>query len=187
MEILGIDNLIIQGVSLAEVQKSRSINCFDTTFKRKSDLPKKFKTKALNLSAEIVKTGIKSFVTETKYSYTVWEEEKIEKTDLSSINDDQIMLESDSLNSFSSNDRNNINYTYQYNQPASENMIKDFNYKSTPMIINETTPLNRETSFSADQQIEITNVDELKVTEEVNKKNTTIKKTRTYRGVVYEL
>ncbi len=187
MDIIGLDNLVIQGVSLAEVQQSLSINCFDTTFKRKSDLPKKFKTKALNLSAEIVKTGIKSFVTETNYSYTVWEEEKIEKTDLSSILDDQIMQESESESSLSSDELNKIDYTYQYNQPSSENIIKDFNYKSTPMTINETIPLNRETSSSTAQQIGITNVDELKVTEEVNQKNTTIKKTRTYRGIVYEL
>ncbi|AFZ48180.1 hypothetical protein Cyast_2231 [Cyanobacterium stanieri PCC 7202] len=77
MEILSLDNLQNYGVNPAEVQKALKIECFGKSFLRKSDVPKKFKEKALFLASELLTKGEQSFVTETNFSYTVWAEEKI--------------------------------------------------------------------------------------------------------------
>ncbi|WP_373480045.1 hypothetical protein [Geminocystis sp.] len=75
MKILLLDDLVNQGVIASEIRRSLSINCFGKTFHRKSDLPKKFKEKALNICKEILDIGKESFILETNYSYTIWEEE----------------------------------------------------------------------------------------------------------------
>ncbi|WP_330203983.1 hypothetical protein [Cyanobacterium sp. Dongsha4] len=77
MKILTAHELTQQGISLADVQKSLTMTYLTKKFRRKSDLPKKFREKALNLCAEIEGLGKESFVIETNYSYTVWEEEKV--------------------------------------------------------------------------------------------------------------
>lgn len=77
MEILSLDNLQNHGVNPAEVQKALKIQCFGKSFLRKSDVPKKFKEKALFIASELVSKGEQSFVTETNFSYTVWTEEKV--------------------------------------------------------------------------------------------------------------
>lgn len=76
MKILTLEDLISQGLSIPEVQKSLTMTYLSKQFRRKSDLPKKFREKALSLCAEIEDSGRESFVIETNYSYTVWEEEK---------------------------------------------------------------------------------------------------------------
>lgn len=77
MEILSLDNLQNYGVNPTEVQKALKIQCFGKSFLRKSDVPKKFREKALFLASELLTKGEHSFVTETNFSYTVWAEEKV--------------------------------------------------------------------------------------------------------------
>jgi len=76
MKILTANELTQQGISMAEVQKSLTMTYLTKNFRRKSDLPKKFREKALSICTEINTLGKESFVIETNYSYTVWEEEK---------------------------------------------------------------------------------------------------------------
>ncbi|AUC62008.1 hypothetical protein AA637_13040 [Cyanobacterium sp. HL-69] len=78
MEILSLEHLQTHGVKAEEIQKGLKIKCFGKSFLRKSDVPKRFREKALFLSAELLSKGEESFVTETKFSYTVWMEEKVE-------------------------------------------------------------------------------------------------------------
>lgn len=79
MDILPLETLTVEGLTLPQVQQSLSIQCFGKSFQRKSDVPKKFKAKALNLASDLLKEGIESFVTETNFSYTVWAEKKVTK------------------------------------------------------------------------------------------------------------
>lgn len=82
MKILTVNELTQQGISISEMQKSLTMTYLNKNFKRKSDLPKKFKDKALSLCAEIEGLGKESFVIETNYSYTIWEEEKSVTSDV---------------------------------------------------------------------------------------------------------
>ena len=75
MYVINIEDLESQGVSSTEVKKSLQIECFDKIFRRTSDLPKRFKSKAFILCQELTNSGVHSFITETNYSYTVWKEE----------------------------------------------------------------------------------------------------------------
>ncbi len=76
MYVIDREELESQGVSDSEIKKSLQIECFESTFQRSSDLPKKYKRKALDLCQEFNNNGIRSFITETNYSYTVWKESK---------------------------------------------------------------------------------------------------------------
>jgi hypothetical protein len=76
MYVIDREQLESQGVSDSEVKKSLQIECFESIFQRSSDLPKKYKKKALDLCQEFNNNGIRSFITETNYSYTVWKESK---------------------------------------------------------------------------------------------------------------
>ncbi|MGY6531043.1 MAG: hypothetical protein ACXITR_14050 [Cyanobacterium sp.] len=80
MEILSAENLQVYGVKAEDIQKSLKIECFGKSFVRESDVPKKFREKALFLSSEFLTKGKQSFVTETNFSYTVWTEVKEVKT-----------------------------------------------------------------------------------------------------------
>jgi hypothetical protein len=71
MKLIFWEELTDQGISLSEIQRSLTLNCFGKTFHRQSDLPKKFKEKALNLCQEMIEQGKESFVIETHYSYTI--------------------------------------------------------------------------------------------------------------------
>lgn len=76
MNIFDCEDLENEGVSCTQVKQSLQIECFDKVFRRSADLPKKFKTKAFNLCLELTDKGINNFITETNYSYTIWEEAK---------------------------------------------------------------------------------------------------------------
>ncbi len=76
MRILTANELTKMGIAVAQVQQSLTLTYLTKEFRRQSDLPKKFKDKALNICQELYQNGKDSFVTETNYSYTVWEEEK---------------------------------------------------------------------------------------------------------------
>lgn len=79
MKLIFLEELTDQGISLSEIHRSLTLNCFGKTFCRKSDLPKKFKEKALNLCQEIIEQGKESFIIETRYSYAIWIEKKTDK------------------------------------------------------------------------------------------------------------
>lgn len=80
MKLLLLDDLVEQGISPTEIQKSLTLTCFAKTFRRQSVLPKKFKEKALNICKEMGKSGQETFILETNYSYTIWvEEERIKE------------------------------------------------------------------------------------------------------------
>ncbi|BAQ62850.1 hypothetical protein GM3708_3256 [Geminocystis sp. NIES-3708] len=75
MKLLLLEELTQQGISSSEIKRSLTLNYFGKTFHRQSDLPKKFKEKALNLCQEMIKKGKESFIIDTNYSYTIWVEE----------------------------------------------------------------------------------------------------------------
>lgn len=75
MKLLLLDDLVEQGISATELQRSMTLNCFAKTFRRESVLPKKFKDKAVNLCEEMTQLGQETFIVETNFSYTVWVEE----------------------------------------------------------------------------------------------------------------
>lgn len=105
MKLLLLDDLVEQGISPTEIQKSLTLTCFAKTFRRQSVLPKKFKEKALNICQEMSKSGQETFILETNYSYTIWvEEEKIKEqkkvSNVVSINsklDNKTSIKNDSL------------------------------------------------------------------------------------------
>lgn len=80
MNILTVGQLTEQGISVTEIQKSLTMTYLNKQYRRKSDLPKKFREKVLSLCAEIENLGKQCLITETNYSYTVWEEEKLVTT-----------------------------------------------------------------------------------------------------------
>jgi hypothetical protein len=82
VRIVSHEELSYHGISPAEIQKSLEIQCFKKKFQRKSDLPKKFKEKAIYVCTTIMEMGLESFITETNYSYTVWEESQIQKEEI---------------------------------------------------------------------------------------------------------
>jgi hypothetical protein len=87
MKLLLLNDLVEQGISATEIQKSLTLTCFAKTFRRQSVLPKKFKEKALNICQEMGESGQETFILETNYSYTIWvEEEKIKEQKKTSIN-----------------------------------------------------------------------------------------------------
>lgn len=86
MRLLLLDDLIEEGISPTEVQKSLTLTCFAKTFRRQSDLPKKFKEKAFKLCQEMTKSGKETFILETNYSYTIWvEDDKIRQNNIAEI------------------------------------------------------------------------------------------------------
>lgn len=124
MKLLLLDDLVAQGISPTEIQKSLTLTCFAKTFRRQSVLPKKFKEKAVNICQEMGKSGQETFILETNYSYTIWvEEEKIKKEKIASnktlINselDDEKMRENDKTlemtTSFSQNNQIDSKQTF---------------------------------------------------------------------------
>ncbi len=131
VRILNQEDLSNHGISAAEVQKSLEIECFKKRFRRKSDLPKKFRDKAMSVSATVMEMGLESFITETNYSYTIWEESKIQpdiKPTKISTQFDNLKLSDDKsnkihfINSSKSDSRKNIN---QYSQYINDAKIND--------------------------------------------------------------
>ena len=76
MKVITDKELEKSGISVSEAQKSLTLVYLDKKFIRKSDVPKKFRDTALNICNKIYEMGKESFVTETNYSYTIWEEEQ---------------------------------------------------------------------------------------------------------------
>lgn len=74
--IVSFEDLNNQGISAEDLKKSLTLKYQSKTYRRRADLPKKFRDKAVILCEEIAREGKDSFVTETSFSYTVWEEEK---------------------------------------------------------------------------------------------------------------
>lgn len=77
MYVINIKDLETEGVSLSQIKQSLEIECFNKIFHRSSDLPKKFKDKAFNICQELREKGKHSFITETNYSYTIWQEKNL--------------------------------------------------------------------------------------------------------------
>ena len=71
-----INQLLEQGVQNAEIKQGFQIECFGKTFRRDSDLPKKFRDQAISRCQENIKSGLSSFIVETKLYLTVWKEEQ---------------------------------------------------------------------------------------------------------------
>ncbi|HIK38528.1 MAG: hypothetical protein NZ901_04245 [Geminocystis sp.] len=73
--VISFEELNSQGISAEDFKKSLTLKYQAKTYRRRADLPKKFREKAMVLCEEIAREGKDSFVTETSFSYTVWEEE----------------------------------------------------------------------------------------------------------------
>jgi hypothetical protein len=73
--IYSTEELIASELSLSDLQQSLVITYEGKKFRRKSDVPKKFKEKALNIYFQIGAEDKKGFISENTFSYTIWEEE----------------------------------------------------------------------------------------------------------------
>ncbi len=133
MKILTVDDLAQEGISISDVQKSLTMTYSTKNFRRKSDLPKKFKEKALSICAEIGNLGKESFVIETNYSYTVWEEEK-------SVNSEVKKIETNSSNSLIENKEHNSDI------PTSLTSVMDRNISSNSQIKVNSPPQEKTTA-----------------------------------------
>lgn len=213
MKLIFLEELTNQGISLSEIHRSINLNCFGKTFHRQSDLPKKFKEKALNLCQEIIEQGKDSFIVETRYSYTIWIEKNTAKENIkseysTSINDRSKESDYDKNKDFvkSSFDKNYI----EFDEKVSYIKRKD--------ILNETIFIEEKYNFLKSSQGEsnlekiqenknkgqvipksLTMLEDVKkyrgfvVNQSVNKQTVVEEKTpsqdkvkqRTYRGVAY--
>lgn len=129
MKILTAHELTQQGISLADVQKSLTMTYLTKNFRRKSDLPKKFRDKALNLCAEIEGLGKESFVIETSYSYTVWEEEKVANVEVKNLNsvspvEANINIQSSQISALDNNKSKDNNRVGKSKSSSQENYSK---------------------------------------------------------------
>jgi hypothetical protein len=77
MKIYTIEELEAEGIDGTTVKTEFKINCFNKTFIRATDLPKRFKSKALDSCQEYQKQGFDCFVVETPLFFSVWKEEKL--------------------------------------------------------------------------------------------------------------
>ena len=89
-EILSNNELMASGISLLNLKKSLTLTYQGKEFRRKSDIPKKFKEKALNIYHSIIQTGKKSLINEGPYSYTIWEEKPLQSLSSSSLQNSQV-------------------------------------------------------------------------------------------------
>ncbi|GAB4321509.1 MAG: hypothetical protein Kow0091_28940 [Geminocystis sp.] len=204
MKILTAHELTQQGISLADVQKSLTMTYLTKNFRRKSDLPKKFRDKALNLCAEIEGLGKESFVIETSYSYTVWEEEKVANVEVKNLNsaspvEANINIQSSQISALDDNESKNNNRVGKSKSSSQENYSKTeyniFQYSSKGDGFDHLKARKNQTaSISLDTSEDLVKYRGVVVnqppTEVVNtpqnKPSATPKrKPRTYRGVTY--
>ncbi len=204
MKLLKPEDLEKQGVSILAVQKARSLHYLSREFSRKSDLPKKFLQKALDICQEMAQTGKDSFITETNYSYTIWEEEKpvVSNNPKKSIpTSSQIKVEQ----------APSITYNQNYNNKSeSESKGKSYQPQMNVYIRDAQSEGNLNKSLKAntiddnnskltnnlDISISATKYRGLETTKNINDDKPTnnsstnnqnmINKKRSYRGVVYE-
>ena len=73
MNILTLDQLRANRISLNDVRRAVNLTLNNHQYDRRSDIPKKFFDKVSNICKQIEQAGIKYFVTENTYSYTIWE------------------------------------------------------------------------------------------------------------------
>lgn len=204
MKILTAHELTKQGISLADVQKSLTMTYLTKNFRRKSDLPKKFREKALNLCAEIEGLGKESFVIETSYSYTVWEEEKVANVEVKNLNsaspvEANINIQSSQISALDDNESKDNNRVGKSKSSSQENYSKTeyniFQYSSKGDGFDHLKARKNQTaSTSLDTSEDLVKYRGVVVnqppTEVVNtpqnKPSATPKrKPRTYRGVTY--
>ncbi|MBD2395123.1 hypothetical protein H6G11_12780 [Cyanobacterium aponinum FACHB-4101] len=204
MKILTAHELTQQGISLADVQKSLTMTYLTKNFRRKSDLPKKFRDKALNLCAEIEGLGKESFVIETSYSYTVWEEEKVANVEVKNLNsaspvEANINIQSSQISALDNNKFKDNNRVDKSKSSSQENYSKTeyniFQYSSKGDGFDHLKARKNQTaSISLDTSEDLVKYRGVVVnqppTEVVNtpqnKPSATPKrKPRTYRGVTY--
>ncbi|MTF37986.1 hypothetical protein [Cyanobacterium aponinum] len=204
MKILTAHELTQQGISLADVQKSLTMTYLTKNFRRKSDLPKKFRDKALNLCAEIEGLGKESFVIETSYSYTVWEEEKVANVEVKNLNsaspvEANINIQSSQISALDNNKSKDNNRVDKSKSSSQENYSKTeyniFQYSSKGDGFDHLKARKNQTaSISLDTSEDLVKYRGVVVnqppTEVVNtpqnKPSATPKrKPRTYRGVTY--
>ncbi len=170
MYVINMKDLESQGVSSTEVKKSLQIECFDKIFRRTSDLPKKFKGKAFILCQELTNSGVHSFITETNYSFTVWKEElNIEEKINQQNNQNNNLLAVTSKSTVAKNNNSPSNYQVFVREQ-----------ESAPAQIFESQDNTQEETSSIDQ--------ETVIEEKTNSKvHTAKRKTRTYRGITYQI
>ncbi|WP_342596649.1 hypothetical protein VKI21_11200 [Cyanobacterium aponinum UTEX 3222] len=204
MKILTAHELTQQGISLADVQKSLTMTYLTKNFRRKSDLPKKFRDKALNLCAEIEGLGKESFVIETSYSYTVWEEEKVANVEVKNLNsvspvEANLNIQSSQISALDDNESKNNNRVGKSKSSSQENYSKTeyniFQYSSKGDGFDHLKARKNQTaSTSLDTSEDLVKYRGVVVnqppTEVVNTSQnkpsaTPKRKPRTYRGVTY--
>lgn len=182
MKLIFLEELTDQGISLSEIHRSLTLNCFGKTFCRKSDLPKKFKEKALNLCQEIIEQGKESFIIETRYSYAIWIEKKTDKKNIKSEYSTVI------------NERSKESH-YDTNQDfvksSSEKKAKEFEEKASYIrkkdIINETIFIEEKYNFlqSSQEKINPEKIQENKNNEQLIPESLEIlENVKKYRGSV---
>lgn len=215
MKILSNDDLKDKGVSLSEAHSSLVINFSSKQFRRKCDIPKKFKEKALKECAKIEGEGKESFITETSFSYTIWEEEKTFSTPLNNqrklpVKNSQVSFTNQGIEDSLVENIEALERKEIVNPPYSSPKSLKKNYQVRELNISKYSNRKQHTSFS--EQLKqasesknlgdtLSTIDEsvvryrgLTVTpstavQEVEEKPVSSKKrkrVKTYRGVVYE-
>lgn len=191
MYVMDIKELEDEGVSITEIKQSLEIECFDKIFSRSSDLPKKFKDKALNICQELREKGSHSFITETNYSYTIWQEKNISnqkenKPNLTHINEIRSLLDNkedsvnDSLSIDSEKESNSLEIeNEQNNQLQVTNNLTANNFHSAVYIATSIAQKKKEIQeLEAQLQVNLTE------NETISNLPSTI--VQTYRGVTIE-
>ncbi|MBF2056586.1 MAG: hypothetical protein IGQ45_05020 [Cyanobacterium sp. T60_A2020_053] len=187
MDILPLETLTVEGLTLPQVQQSLCIQCFGKSFQRKSDVPKKFKSKALNLASDLLKEGIESFVTETNFSYTVWAENKAEKAPVKPQSEPFISVSTPENKSFTPSPVTYITSQTNYIPPSPVTAP----YQSEPSTVQKSQPdssLAQEYQGveESNQEVEQKYRGAVIVDSESPEKNSRMKrKPKTYRGVTY--
>ena len=88
MNILTAEQLEAYKISLDDVKNAVNLTLDNQQYDRKSDIPKQFLDKIDSICQEIETAGKKCFITESTYSYTIWEEKQ--NTPIANKNPDNI-------------------------------------------------------------------------------------------------
>ena len=83
MLFLTAEELENQGVSRQEAQESAQIKCSDKLFMRVANFPLQERSQATELGKDFLRSGIFSFISESRDNLTVWKEKKEDNCDIS--------------------------------------------------------------------------------------------------------
>ena len=117
-----IDQLLEQGVQNSEVKQGFQVDCFSKTFRRDSDLPKKFRDQAISRCQENIKSGLSSFIVETKLYLTVWKEEQKQQPN------EEVSFQK--LDQLSQNNESNSNFQHLEEVSQNTKKYRGVTYKS---------------------------------------------------------